>query len=254
MPPKKATLTNSVNNMVNFYEHKDIQKLLPKYHNPHYEETQISIPARIGVIASSGGGKTQWLLNFIAKTNDTWGHIIVVYKTSEPLYEFLQQKLKGKNITFYTKLSEVPQPNDLQFKDKQVLLVFDDQVNESEKAHQIVKEYCIRGRKIGKGVSVCYLSQSFFKIPKIVRLQFSHLILLKLSSNRDLNLILSDYSLGVNRQELAMIYKDATKRKFDFLKIAVDEPDDNKKFSHNWTDFYKIKSDSDSDDDSKSDY
>ena len=81
------------NEMINFYSHKDIQKHLPQYHNPHYDQTQISIPARIGVIASSGGGKTQWLLNFIAKTNDTWGHIHVVYKTSEPLYDFLSDKL-----------------------------------------------------------------------------------------------------------------------------------------------------------------
>ena len=29
--------------------------------------------------------------------------------------------------------------------------------------------------------------------------------------------------------------------KFDFLKVAVDEPNNNKKFSHNWTDFYKIE-------------
>ena len=242
MPPKNNkpnTLTARNNEMTNFYEHKDIQKLLPKYHNPHFDQTQIAIPARIGCIASSGGGKTQWLLNFIAKTNDTWGHIHIVYKTSEPLYEFLSEKLKGKNITFYTKLTDLPQPNDIGNKDKQQLIVFDDQVN--EKNQEIIKEYCIRGRKIGKGITVCYLSQSFFKIPKIVRLQFSHLILLKLSSNRDLNLILSDYSLGLNRDELAMIYKDATRTKFDFLKVAVDEPDNNKKFSHNWTDFYKIE-------------
>ena len=163
----------------------------------------------------------------------------IVYKTSEPLYDFLSEKLKGKNITFYTKLSDLPPPNDIGNKDKQQLIVFDDQVN--EKNQEIIKEYCIRGRKIGKGITVCYLSQSFFKIPKIVRLQFSHLILLKLSSNRDLNLILSDYSLGLNRDELAMIYKDATRNKFDFLKVAVDEPNNNKKFSHNWTDFYKIE-------------
>ena len=80
--PKQTTNINNSNDMINFYSHKDIQKHLPQYHNPHYEQTQISIPARIGVIASSGGGKTQWLLNFIAKTNDTWGHIHVVYKTS----------------------------------------------------------------------------------------------------------------------------------------------------------------------------
>ena len=111
----------------------------------------------------------------------------------------------------------------------------------NEKNQDIIKELMIRGRKIGKGLTMCYLSQSFFKIPKIVRLQFSHLILLKLSSNRDLNLILSDYSLGVNRDQLAMIYKDATESKFHFLKIAVDEPDNNRKFSHNWTDFYCIE-------------
>ena len=239
MPTKKTN--QAPNHMINFYEHKDIQKLLPQYHNPHFDDTQIAIPARIGVIASSGGGKTQFLLNLIAKTNDTWGHIHVVYKTSEPLYEFLEQKLKGKNITFYTSLSKLPQPNDLPYKDKQQLIVFDDQVN--EKNQEIIKEYCIRGRKIGKGVSIAYLSQSFFKIPKIVRLQFSHLILLKLSSNRDLNLILSDYSLGLDKKELAYIYKDATKHKFDFLKIAIDEPNDNKKFSHNWTDFYRINND-----------
>ena len=158
MPPKKKPIltptTTNANQMTNFYEHKDIQKLLPKYHNPHFDETQISIPARIGVIASSGGGKTQWLLNFIAKTNDTWGHIHIVYKTSEPLYEFLSEKLKGKNITFYTKLADLPQPNEIGNKDKQQLIVFDDQVN--EKNQEIIKEYCIRGRKIGKGVSVCY--------------------------------------------------------------------------------------------------
>ena len=237
--PKQTTNISSNNEMINFYSHKDIQKHLPQYHNPHYEQTQISIPARIGVIASSGGGKTQWLLNFIAKTNDTWGHIHVVYKTSEPLYEFLTDKLKGKNITFYTKLADLPQPNDFPHKDKQQLVVFDDQVN--EKNQDIIKELMIRGRKIGKGLTMCYLSQSFFKIPKIVRLQFSHLILLKLSSNRDLNLILSDYSLGVNRGELADIYKDATRDKFHFLKISIDEPDNNKKFSHNWTGFYSIE-------------
>ena len=82
MPSAKNKITTNNNEMTNFYEHRDIQKLLPKYHNPHFYQTQIAIPARIGCIASSGGGKTQWLLNFIAKTNDTWGHIHIVYKTS----------------------------------------------------------------------------------------------------------------------------------------------------------------------------
>ena len=246
MPPKKMKGNNE---MINFYEHPHIQKLLPKYHNPHFQDTQIKVPFRMGIIGSSGGGKTQMLLNLIAKMNDTFGHIHVVYKASEPLYEFLEKKIGAKFITFYTKLTDLPPITDFPHKDKQQLIVFDDQVNEPDKLQQIIKEFYIRGRKVGQGLSLCYLSQSFFKIPKIVRQQFGYLILLKLSSIRDLNLILSDFSLGVDRKQLAAVYRDATSEQFQFLKVDIDNPDNNKKFSRNFTDFYVFDSDSDDSED-----
>jgi hypothetical protein len=246
MPPKKMKGNNE---MINFYEHPHIQKLLPKYHNPHFQDSQIKVPFRMGIIGSSGGGKTQMLLNLIAKMNDTFGHIHVVYKASEPLYEFLEKKIGAKFITFYTKLTDLPPITDFPHKDKQQLIVFDDQVNEPDKLQQIIKEFYIRGRKVGQGLSLCYLSQSFFKIPKIVRQQFGYLILLKLSSIRDLNMILSDFSLGVDRKQLAAVYKDATSEQFQFLKVDIDNPDNNKKFSRNFTDFYVFDSDSDDSED-----
>lgn len=235
------------NDIIDFYQHKDIKKHLTQYHNPHFNDHQINIPFRLGIIGSSSAGKTQLLLNLISKCDDTFGHIIVVYKASEPLYQFLADKIGSKAITFYTRLGELPQPNELdkKFKGKQILLIFDDQVN--EKNQEIIKEYSIRGRKICAGVSICYLSQSFFKIPKIVRQQFSYLMLLKLSSKRDLNLILSDFSLGVDRDELALLYKESTAERFNFLKVDVDQPNDNKKFSHNWTGFFHLDDDDDSD-------
>jgi hypothetical protein len=229
------------NEMVNYYEHKDIKKYVTTYHNPKFKDTQIEIPARIGVIAPSGSGKTQWLLNFIAKSSDTNGHIIVVYKTSEPLYEFLRYKIGSKNITFYTKLTDLPNPNDLKFGKKQVLLVFDDQIAERNQAK--IEEYFIRGRKIGGGISMCYLSQNFFQIPPIIRRQFSYVIILKLSGSRDMKQIIQNYSLGLNPDDVVKLYKDATKEKFNFLKIAVEERDENKRFSKNFTGFYKINGD-----------
>jgi hypothetical protein len=177
---------------------------------------------------------------------NTWGHIYVVYKASEPLYEFLAKSIGDDNITFCTSLAKFPQITDMP-KDKQILCVFDDVVNYSDKEQGIIKEYYIRGRKHGKGISMCYLSQSFYRIPKIIRLQCNYLILLKLGSKRDLNLILGDYGLGVDKNELMQIYKDATKVPFDFLKIATDERDDSKRFSHNWNNYYEIGSDSESD-------
>ena len=227
------------NEMVNFYEHKDVKKMIPKYKNPHYEQTRISIPARIGVIAPSGTGKTQWLLNYINKCQDTFGHIIVVYKASEPLYDFLRDKIGSKNITFYTKLTDLPQPVDLKMGTKQILLVFDDQV--AEKNQTKIEEYFIRGRKIGGGITMAYLSQSYFGIPTLIRRQFNYIIILKLSGKRDLNLILSNYALGIDVDIIMKLYKDATKEKFNFLKIDIENRDENKKFSHNFTGFYDIE-------------
>jgi hypothetical protein len=43
------------------------------------------------------------------------------------------------------------------------------------------------------------------------------------------------------------IYRVATKVPFDFLKVSLDERDDNKRFSHNWNNYYEIGSDSESD-------
>ena len=247
MPPKKKedlADTKTSNEMINFYKVKGIQDFLTEYHNPHFEQTQIKIPFRIAVIASSGGGKTQWLLNMLARTPDTWGHIYVCYKTAEPLYQLLERSIGADKITFFTNLSKFIQPADLP-KEKQVLMVFDDVVNYSDKEQNLIKDYYIRGRKINRGVSICYLSQSFFKIPKIIRLQCNYLILLKLGSKRDLNLILADYGLGVERDELMAIYKDASQIPFNFLKISTDERDDSKRFSKNWTSFYNIGDDDD---------
>ena len=247
MSKKKTGLAKTEgNDMINFYESKNIKQFLTQYENPNFDSHQIKVPFRISVVAASGSGKTQWLLNLISKMDSTFGHIYVCYKAPEPLYQLLEKGVGSDKITFYTQLSKFIQPSEVP-KDKQILMVFDDCINYTDKQHELIKEYFIRGRKIGRGVSMCYLSQSFFRIPKIIRLQCNYLILLKLGSKRDLSLILLDYGLGVDKEELMAIYKDATQIPFDFLKISTDERDDDKRFSHNWAGFYSIGSDSDDD-------
>ena len=55
-------------------------------------------------------------------------------------------------------------------------------------------------------------------------------------------------AICLNKNEL-MIYKNATQIPFDFLKVSTDEREDDKWFSKNWNEFYKISSDSESDED-----
>ncbi len=220
---------NKDNEMINFYEKKLVKEKNITYHNPAFEISQIKHPAMIAVVGSTGAGKTQWLLNFIYKMPDTFSKIIIVHKVDEPLYKVLEEKLK-KQIVFYKKLAELPNP-DMLVKDDptgQILLVFDDQV--TEKNMSKIEEFYIRGRKSGGGITSVFLTQSYFGIPKLIRLQLHYLILLKLSGKRDLQLILSEYNLGVDKAELENIYKDATKQKFNFLKIDVATSEDNKSF------------------------
>jgi hypothetical protein len=236
-------------NIINFYEHKSIKKYITSYHNPHFKDTQMSTPARIGVIAPSGTGKSQFVLNYIAKSTDTFGHIIIVCKAMEPLYEFLRDKVGSKSVTFYLKLTDLPNPNDLNMGKKQVLLIFDDQV--AEKNQQKIEEYFLRGRKVGGGITMMYLSQNFYSIPTLIRRQFNYVIILKLSGAKDLKAIITNYSLGLDANKIVKLCKEATRDKFNFFKVSVEERDDNKIYSHNFTKFFKINDDSDSDTDSQ---
>ena len=58
---------------------------------------------------------------------------------------------------------------------------------------------------------------------------------------RDLNMVMADYNLGLTKDEVKSIYKDATQRSGDFLKIDPNTPDNNKRYSRNWTDFYVVE-------------
>ena len=199
----------------------------------------MKIDTRILLIGSSGSGKTNLLLNYIALCQNTFQHIHVIFKSFEPLYELLRDKLeKSGGVTFYDDINKLPDLDKIQIeKDDQQLVIFDDQINEKEKLNGKVAEYAIRGRK--KRITMIFIAQSYFKIPKIIRQQIQYLMILKLSSVRDLRLILSDFGTG-KVDEMEQIYIDATKQQFDFFKIDVDQQDDNKKFSKNFTDFYTL--------------
>jgi len=60
-------------------------------------------------------------------------------------------------------------------------------------------------------------------------------------------MVMADYNLGLSKDEVKYIYRDATKVAGDFLKIDINTADNNKRFSHNWLDFYKVENESEND-------
>jgi hypothetical protein len=176
--------------------------------------------------AFNGSGKTTLVLEMIHRMNDTFGNIILCCANAdEPLYKFLRTKIKPEQLQIYEGYENVPNMEDLD-KEVQHLIIFDDLV--LERKQNKIEEYFIRGRKIAKGVSMMYLTQSYFKTPKTIRLQCNYIIMKKLSSTRDLNMIMSDFSLGCNRDELVDLYKFCTEDRSNFLLVDIDAPMENR--------------------------
>ena len=57
-------------------------------------------------------------------------------------------------------------------------------VMSDKKAQKIIKDLFIRCRKLN--ISLCFLTQSYFSVPKDVRLNCTHYILFKLHNKRKL--------------------------------------------------------------------
>jgi hypothetical protein len=111
-------------------------------------------------------------------------------------------------------------------KDESHLIIIDDLV--LAKNQEQVCEYYIRCRK--QNVTVIYLSQSYFKIPIIIRQNCNYAVILGIGNKRSMNLMLSEFAIGASKEQLMGMYKYATKEKLHFLLIDVDETNSELKF------------------------
>lgn len=210
--------TNS-SKIINMYE-KMPHYLLDKVDNPNFYLHKLKIPMRMCIVAPSGSGKTNFLVNlihlFCSGNKGTFSTInIITRNKDEPLYKWLESKCGS--IVIKEGLSNTPKLDDFD-KDVNHLVVWDDLV--LSKDLSAVENYYIRARKLN--VSVIFISQSYFKIPKIIRNNCSYCVLLKLSGNREVNVILSEFGLGVTKDNLLSIYKYATSEKFSPLIIDME--------------------------------
>jgi hypothetical protein len=211
---------------------KDWYNIMPKsfkteYQNPSYDKAFVSHPFRMLIVAQSGGGKTTVATDIIYRLQNTFNKIVLCIKhADEPLYNFLRSKIKPEYVDIYED-GRVPPVRDYANHDGQMLIIFDDLVNEGRKTQDAIKEWYIRGRKACKdnqGASMMYLTQSYFAVPKTVRIQANYIILKKLNSSKDLTMILRDFSLGLEKEELLEIYKFCTDEFTSFLLIDIDVP------------------------------
>ena len=80
-----------------------------------------------------------------------------------------------------------------------MLTVFDDMIADmqaNKKLSPIVTELFLRGRKLN--ILIVFISQSYFKVSKTIRLNATHFFIMKILNKRELQQIASNYSSDVD--------------------------------------------------------
>ena len=170
------------------------------------------------ICGNSGSGKTNLLYHMLIEPLLHYDEINLYAKNLEQeKYQNLMNKMsdisREVDYDIMTVSNDKIIPiNNLGYEDNQKIIIFDDYV--CEKNQREIVDYFIQGRH--KNCSVIYLSQSFYKTPRDIRLNCSHYCIYDFPSSRESNMISSE--LGVDKEK----YKKATKEQYDFLH--VDKP------------------------------
>ena len=210
-------------------------------------------PYRMLIIGPSGSGKTNALLKLIQKDSDNLIYKIYLYAKDldEPKYQFFIKKRENaeiKNLNdpnafieysnsmddFYNNIDDY----NLKRKRK-VLNVFDEMIADimtNKRFQRIIKELFIRCRKLN--ISLVFITQSYFSVPKEVRLNSTHYLIMKIDNKRELQNIAINHSVDIYYKDFLKIYRSCTKEPYSFLTINTALRANNPmRFRKNFSDF-----------------
>ena len=112
-------------------------------------------------------------------------------------------------------------------KKRKVLIVFDDMIAgmiNNKKLNPIVIELFIRGRKLN--ISNVFITQSYFNLPKGVRLNSTHFFIIKILNKRELQQIALNHSSDIDVKDFVEIYKKCTAEPYSFSVNDTTLPSD----------------------------
>ena len=150
---------------------------------------------------------------------------------SEPKYEFLNKKREdaGMILDFNDPNAFIESSNTMDDdyeniddynpnKKTKILIVFDDIISDimtNKKFDVINKELLIRCRKLN--ISLVFITQSDFSIPKDVTLNSTHYMITNINKKRKLQNISTNHSADTDYKDFMKIYRECTKQPYSFL-------------------------------------
>jgi hypothetical protein len=194
--------------------------------------------SRIALIGGSGIGKTNILLEFLHRKNESFTEIIIFTSNAdEPLLKQLKEDMEG--IQIYTNINDVPDlktfnPNEAKY---EKLIVFDDFVTLNKKDMKKIEEYAIASRKFG--FTSMYMMQNYTSCPKLIMRQIEYFILFRLNDNVTINNIIKNHNIDQIPKEIFMeMYLTATSKPMQFFMLDVKNPDRKYRYRTNFTSLF----------------
>ena len=200
-------------------------------------------PYRMLITGPSGSGKTNALLNLIQKqNNENLIDKIYLYAKdlSEPKYQFLIEKHYDagiKNLHDSSVFIEYSNTMDDFYNNiddcnpkikRKISIVFDDMITDimtNKKFQAIFKELFITCKKLN--ISLIFITQSYFKVPKDVRLNSTLYLMMKIHNKRELQNITFGHSVDIDYKDFVKIYRNCTNEPYSFLTIDTMLPTHN---------------------------
>ena len=159
-------------------------------------------PYRMLIIGGSGSGKTNALINLINEQNDIDKIYLYARDLSEPKYEYLIKKLEEVGIKHLNNPNAFIECSNIMddvyeniddynsSRRRKILIAFDDMIADimtNKKFQTIIKELFTRCRKLN--ISLVFIAQSYFSIPKDVRLNSTHYLIMKIKKEKNYRIL-----------------------------------------------------------------
>ena len=95
----------------------------------------------------------------------------------------------------------------------------------NKKLNPIVTELSIRKRKLS--ISLAFITQSYFAVPKNIRLNSRHDFIMKIPNKEELQHIVFNHSSDIDFKAFMNLYKKCTPKPYSFLIIDATIASDN---------------------------
>jgi GTPase SAR1 family protein len=191
------------------------------------------------IVGHSGCGKTNLVFALLTNVNGIRFHNVYIYSKTldQPKYKMLSDILKDIDgvqlFTFYDNEKVIPPEKAL----PNSVFIFDDIICENQ---NIVRSYFSRGRH--NRIDVCYLAQSFSRVPKQLLRDNSNFIVLFKQDETNLKHVYLDHCSGDMKYSDFKDFCTSCWRKgrFEFVVISKDCERDNGRYRHGFDKFVII--------------